>query len=95
MRDGYDPEQRSDGVAHGVQVLRNRLGWSEVSEARTEIGERFQPVCAAMFAALGEAEDADPSAELAAFEAWYAQQRGTAFWTLFETYIRETPLVGF
>jgi hypothetical protein len=32
---------------------------------------------------------------LAAFEAWYAGNRPTPFWVLFEHYIPETPQVDF
>ena len=38
---------------------------------------------------------ADVMAALAAFEAWYAESRGTPFWVLFDRYIPETPVVDF
>lgn len=87
--------------AHGLAILRTRLGWSSDSEARTEILAHFAPVCAAMFRAMSvppaEAaeERTDPATALAAFEDWYRQARGSAFWILFENVIPETPLVDF
>lgn len=93
-------------LSHGLAVLRTRLGWSSDSEARAEILAHFAPVCAAMFGAAAppapEAarpgpgpEAPDPAAALAAFESWYRQARGSAFWVLFENVIPETPLVDF
>ncbi|TDR84563.1 hypothetical protein [Enterovirga rhinocerotis] len=54
---GAEDEQAA--VAHGLAVLRTRLGWSSDSEARTEILSRFAPVCAAAFSA----RDPSPSGE--------------------------------
>ena len=101
---GAEDEQAA--VAHGLAVLRVRLGWTSDSEARVEILTRFAPVCAAMFAAMDPdgavpaAADApdeapDSAAALAAFEAWYAGAKGSAFWVLFENVMPETPLVDF
>ncbi|QEX21561.1 hypothetical protein FRZ61_14900 [Hypericibacter adhaerens] len=85
-------------VASALVVLRSKLGWSADSEARTELLSRFTPVAQAVFHALTAAPDAKalsvPEA-LAAFEAWYAGNRPTPFWVLFEHYIPETPQVDF
>lgn len=92
-------EEDKQAVAHGLAVLRSRLGWSQESEARTEILDRFAPVCAAVYEA-GRPEEAeaerprvDPAIALAEFEAWYRDARGHNFWTLFENVMPETPLV--
>lgn len=88
-------EDEETAVAHGLAALRARLGWSADSEARTEVLERFAPVCVQAFAGLGEDEAADPAGALAAFEAWYEAERGGSFWALFENWMPETPLVDF
>ena len=40
-------EDADAAVAQGLAVLRDRLGWSQDSEVRSEIAERFASVCAA------------------------------------------------
>lgn len=44
-------EDEQAAVAHGLAVLRTRLGWSSDSEARAEILASFAPVCEAIHAA--------------------------------------------
>ena len=51
-------------VAHGLAVLRTRLGWSSDSEARAEILSRFAPVCEAAYGAA--ADQPPPHAEVLA-----------------------------
>ena len=89
--------------------LRGKLGWSQDSEARTEVLARFAPVGCAVFRSFAPSEDAAaaPAAAAAAaptvsvedalaeFEAWYARERQTPFWLLFDQYVVETPLVDF
>lgn len=89
-------EDDQTAVAHGLAVLRTRLGWSEDSEARSEILSRFAAVCEAGFRAenLPEGDDApSPGEALARFESWYLSAKGTPFWLLFENVIPETPRV--
>ena len=54
-------EDEQAAVAHGLAVLRTRLGWASDSEARQEILSRFAPVCATTFRA---ADDRDGNAGL-------------------------------
>jgi len=88
-------------VAHGLAILRARLGWGTDSPAQDETIARFAPVCAALHACGGETqvEDGepppDPAAALAEFETWHIAARGTPFWVLFETWMPETPVVDF
>jgi hypothetical protein len=92
-------ENEDTAVAVASSVLRAKLGWASDSEARDEVVARFKPVARAMFASLAppeaEADNADPGQALADFEAWYANSHPAAFWTLFEHYMPETPLVDF
>lgn len=84
-------------VAVARASLRARLGWEDDSETRTETLEHFAPVSRAAFASLAppeaEAAEADVPQALAAFEAWYLAARGQPFWTLFDQYVPELPLV--
>ena len=59
-------EDGQAAVAHGLAVLRTRLGWSSDSEARTEILSRFAPVCEAAFRAVGASPEANACFETAA-----------------------------
>ena len=70
-------EDEQAAVAHGLAVLRTRLGWSSDSEARSEILARFAPVCEAMF---GARVSSDPHAEaLAGGEPRRTQDGGASF----------------
>jgi hypothetical protein len=90
-------EDEEVAVANGLAALRNRLGWSADSDARTEIFDRFAPVCVAIHACVaGEGRGFEhPGTALQAFETWYFEARGTPFWILFENHMPETPLVDF
>jgi hypothetical protein len=93
-------ESEEAAVAGASAVLRVRLGWSSDSDARTAVASRFAPVAQAMFAGLAPADDEDaPRPDvleaLDAFETWYAQTHPGSFWTLFENYMPETPVVDF
>jgi hypothetical protein len=97
-------EDEDAAVAHASATLRARLGWTSDSEARSAVLARFAPVAEALFVALApeadraanrEAAVADVRAALASFETWYDETHAKPFWTLFEHYIPETPLVDF
>ena len=79
--------------------MREKIGWANDSEARTATLMQFTPVARAAFLSLAppeaKAEEVDAIKALAAFEAWYAATHPQPFWTLFETYMPETPRVDF
>jgi C4-dicarboxylate-specific signal transduction histidine kinase len=87
--------------ARACLELRGRLGWSQDSEARAEVLARFAAVGRAVFRSFAPSEDAAAAPgvsvedALAGFEAWYARERRTPFWLLFDQYVVETPLVDF
>jgi hypothetical protein len=89
------------GVAYGTAALRARLGWDSDSESRAAVLASFAPVAEAVFAGLTPSEQGKETNEtklhaaLTQFETWYAQTHATPFWSLFEHYIPETPLVDF
>lgn len=90
-------------AVYGLASLRTRLGWADGEQGvRTEIAERFAPVCRALWEAgrdrpVGKevGETADAALELAAFEEWYRDRVGSDFWLLFENHMPETPRVDF
>lgn len=92
---GADAEESAVGIAFAM--LRGKLGWSQDSEARTEVIERFGPFAQALFRSLTGEDEPEPSPVVALvdFENWYVENRHTPFWILFEHYIPETPLVDF
>src|SRR5260221_13888460 len=92
-------------VAGATAVLRAKLGWTSDSEARDAVMSRFAPVAQAMFASLSperaapaageERLDTDVIKALADFEAWYSESHPGPFWSLFDVYMPETPVVDF
>jgi len=93
-------EDEEAAVAAGAAVMRMKLGWSNDSEARTEVLARFSPVTREVFAHLTPAdpqdgESADVVRVLDEFETWYRETHPNPFWVLFENYLPETPRVDF
>lgn len=92
-------ENRDAAIGSARACLRNSLGWFDDSEARQEIMVDFAPVAEAVFACVSPPEteppEADVLAALAEFEAKYLTKRGAPFWSLFESYFPETPVVDF
>ncbi len=92
-------------VAVATAVLRAKLGWANDSEARDAVVSRFAPVAQAMFASLSPESTAVAAGEgtpppdvigaLVDFERWYGETHPSPFWTLFENYMPETPVVDF
>jgi hypothetical protein len=91
-------ESEEVAVAGAFAVLSMRLGWSSDSEARSEVTTHFAPVALAAFRA-STLEEEGPATNLhdalADFENWYAETRGSPFWTLFEQQMPDTPVVDF
>lgn len=99
-----------EAVQAARAYLCNRLGWDDLTPARMDVLAHFADVARAVHLALAgplpedtfaqassvqEGSMRDPSAAMAAFEAWYSATRETPFWHLFEHYMPETPLVDF
>jgi hypothetical protein len=86
-------------VAGALAILRAKLDWSSDSDARALVLSRFSPVAQAVFANLMVSEPRasvpDVVQALAEFENWYAETRDTPFWSLFDHYRSETPVVDF
>ena len=89
-------ENEDAAVANGLALLRDRLDWSTVDEARSEVLSRFAAVVAAVLRAITRPEDASSGSvadTLSEFEAWYLDHRRNPFWILFEQELPELPLV--
>jgi hypothetical protein len=85
--------------ALAAAVLCREFGWSGGSDAERAVLDRFAPVARATFASLAPPTrgdgHADALAELAAFEAWYADTHIGPFWALFDQYVPETSATDF
>lgn len=91
-------ESEEVAVASAFAVLSLRLGWASDSEVYTEVTAHFAPVALAVFRASTSREDGPATNlhdALADFENWYAETRGSPFWTLFEHQMPDTPVVDF
>jgi hypothetical protein len=79
-----------------LAALRRELAWDDDSPVRLAILDAFTPVAAALAAAArGEAGGVDLPEAFDAFEAWYGEVQGGSFWTLFDVYVSERPVVDF
>lgn len=91
-------DKEDEAVSRGQALLREELGWDTDSELRREVLERFATIVKAAFTA-GGSEGQSAVDELRSclfdFETWYAEARGTSFWTLFDQYMPQTPVVDF
>lgn len=98
-------ENRQAACAAQWSVLCERLGWEDASEGgRAEVRQALQPVFTAIDCqAVQRQESGKPTGEeiktsveaLKQFEAWYEQRFGHSFWSLFDRYSPETPVVDF
>lgn len=78
--------------------VRNELGWEGENEIRAAILDRLQQVGRVVWqCACGEdgRTTAALNTELEAFEAWYEETYGKSFYTLFDHYVPELPVVDF
>lgn len=85
-------ETADDAAKRQSARLCREFGWSGEAPGEAAVIERLQPVCRAV---SGDGEGKDIAAALAAFEAWFEADRGVSFYSLFDTYIQETPVVDF
>lgn len=87
-------------VANAIGVLRGQLEWTGTNAAHDAVLAHFAPVAQAAYAGVAaskrtSANGVDVRKELVKFETWYAKTHAKSFWTLFEHYLRETPVVDF
>jgi hypothetical protein len=85
-------------IAAQRQVLCAEFGWTSESAAHREILAELDPVAETIWhCACGEgAQDSRTVTErLARFEQWFEGARGKPFYSLFDQYVPEVPVVDF
>lgn len=89
---------RASVVAKQRRAVTAEIGWSGETDAEKAILDRLGPVAAAVSdCACGEAAGSHDEVmrHLAAFEAWFSATHGKSFYTLFDQYVTEVPVVDF
>ena len=85
----------SDSEARAAVLARFAPVAQQVFAALAPVGEEAGPPGAGEGEGAPAAEPAGAVAALAAFEAWYRDTHPNPFWSLFEYYMPETPVVDF
>jgi hypothetical protein len=83
--------------AQGLAVAEE-LGWDGKSEAHEAILGEMKPLGGVIWRLLqdkGEDSGSEVAVKLARFEVWFQEKHGTPFYTLFDQYVPEAPLVDF
>ncbi len=87
-----------EAIAAQCRAVRDEFGWEGESEAHKTILEELRPLARAVWQCVCETEAGPHEAaatELSKFEAWFQAKHGTAFYSLFDQYVPEAPLVDF
>jgi hypothetical protein len=87
-----------EAVSAQCLAVREEFGWHGESEAYKSILEEMTPLARSVWLCVCESADGSGeavSAELAKFEAWFQAEHGTPFYSLFDQYVPEAPLVDF
>jgi hypothetical protein len=92
--------EASTDDAWGAQrrAVGHELGWSDAGEVNDLILSRLEPVGHAVWRYVSsDAEEAPTEvvSELEVFEAWFEGKHGKPFYTLFDQYFPEVPVVDF
>ena len=85
-------ETREDAVQRQRSRLCQEFGWSGTAAGELAVLDRIAPVCVALPSGDGAA---DIASALREFEAWFEADRGVSFYSLFDVYVQETPVVDF
>ena len=77
-------------------LLCREFGWSEENAAQKEVLDQMKDVCLAVQnGAKASHGNSLIQSQLEAFERWFIEHRKTSFYTLFDQYVQETPVVDF
>ncbi|MGA7327123.1 MAG: hypothetical protein WBX25_22220 [Rhodomicrobium sp.] len=90
----------TENEAHAAQreALAEELGWHAPSEAHEAIFGEMKPLGRCIWQRVRGMElepDTALATELDKFEAWFEEKHGSPFYSLFEQYVPEAPLVDF
>lgn len=83
---------RDDAMQRQRARLCREFGWSGEASGERAVLDRIAPLCAAL---SGGEVKRDVAGSLLDFEAWFEADRGVSFYTLFDQYVQETPVVDF
>jgi hypothetical protein len=86
-------EEAPAAAAAATAAMLGEAGLTGTGEAQQALAARFQPVALAVWTAGRGEPGEEPAAALAAFETWYAEDRGRPFLALMEREVVELPLV--
>lgn len=92
-----EAKDEEEAKAKAAAAFLAEVGWTGGSQSQRDVVEKFMPVALATWhAAKPEADEVAArkiAEELAAFEAWYAQNREAPFLALMQQETVELPLV--
>jgi hypothetical protein len=91
-------QNEDEAAAAQGRAVAEELGWDGKSKAHEAILEEIKPLGGMIWRLLqdkGEESGSDVAAKLAQFEVWFQEKHGTPFYTLFDQYVPEAPLVDF
>jgi hypothetical protein len=95
----FGSEDEAAALSAQAVAVREELGLKTENAAHEEIVAHLRPVGQAVWAcACSPEEHVDPAAARAAlgeFESWFETSRGRPFYSLFDRYMPDTPVVDF
>jgi hypothetical protein len=94
-----EPEAEAEAAIWAAQrrAVRDELGWAGESKVHEAILAQLQPVGLTVWRHIRSDDPAPASvhADLATFEAWFEAEQGKSFYSLFDQYFPESPVVDF
>ncbi len=91
-------EREEGALAAQRLAVRTELGWEGENEIRTAVLDRLQPLGRTVWQCACGKEEPAPDAvntELEVFETWFESSYNKSFYTLFDQYVPEVPVVDF
>ncbi len=80
------------------RAINSEIGWTGESEIEKSILDQLAPVARTVWqcaCATEPATSANVMSSLQQFEAWFEKTHGKSFYTLFDQYVSEVPVVDF
>lgn len=99
LADGAAGAETEEAALSGqMRSVCEDLDWTGAGESHKEVLKQLEPVGRTVWQCGCGADGASPAnvaAELEAFEQWYEKARGVPFYTVFDQYVPEVPVVDF